>query len=359
MRRVTLAVGSFVVLATLASLGCASASKPSETAKAASPAPAPMAVAAGGGAKEGAPTKEAALDDAAGFSLPNCPPSLADVPVGIAMVTGTVSLPSGKYALGGAKVSLVNALGAEVATTLSDGCGRFRLDGVVAGKYSLTYGVRSFKGTASVDVPLTGTKIDVKVDISLLKVAVFEGEWDHVETILDKMGVPYEKFKARTVGEKDLSKYHVVFINCGNIQDKDVPQAVQTKLTDYVAGGGALYVSDRSLPYLLKAFPSTIKPNAQEGSQGVRKFNIVDVQLGSYLRGTISMPINYNLGAWRRLEKDQPLATLPLLRDQQTLEPAAVTFLHGKGFVGYTTFHDEAQMNDAMLYSLVFFVSRM
>ena len=77
------------------------------------------------------------------------------------------------------------------------------------------------------------------------------------------------------------------------------------------------------------------------------------------MRGSVAIPLNYNLGGWRRLQKIQPLTTLALLRDSQFQEPSIVTFMHGAGFVGYTTFHDEAQMNDGMTYSLVFFITRM
>ncbi len=307
----------------------------------------------------GAPVVPGANDALNNFVLPPCPPSLADLPVGVATVTGTVQTPSGAYALAGAKVTLVNSAGAEVGSTLSDGCGRFRLDSVVAGKYTVKFGVRTFKGSAAVDVPITGTKVTLKADVSFIKIAVFEGEWDHIEKILAKIGVPFTKFPARSVGQQDLSKFNVVFINCGETNDSTVTANDKKKLTDFVDGGGALYVSDRAVPYLTQTFPGAINAGENSGPAGMRKGNVIDVQLGSFLRGSVAIPLNYNLGGWRRLSKNQPATTFTLLRDSESQEPSIVTFFHGSGFVGYTTFHDEAQMNDGMTYSLIFFITRM
>ena len=293
------------------------------------------------------------------FVLPACPPSLADLPPSVGTVSGTVMTPSGAYALGAAKVTVVSSSGTEMGSTFSDGCGRFRLDGIPAGKYSLKFGVRTFKGTAAVDVPFTGTKVVLKADASFLKIAVFQGEWDHIEKILDKVGVPYTKFPARSVAKQDLSKFNVVFINCGETNDSDVTATDKKKLVSFVDGGGALYVSDRAVPYLTQSFPDAINAGVNDGEAGIRKANVIDVQLGSFLRGAIGIPINFNLGAWRRLKINQPPTTLALLRDAQTQEPTIVTFFHGSGFVGYTSFHDEAQMNDGMTYSLIFFITRL
>ena len=190
------------------------------------------------------------------FVLPPCPPSLADLPSGVGTVTGSVQTPSGAYALAGASVSVVNGSGVEVGKTMTDGCGRFRVDGIAPGKYKLAYGVRTFKGSTALDVGATGAKITVKADASFLKIAVFQGEWDHVEKILDKIGVSYTKFPARTVAKQDLSKFNVVFINCGETNDDDVTPADQKKLQNFVDGGGALYVSDRAIPYITQSFPT-------------------------------------------------------------------------------------------------------
>jgi hypothetical protein len=291
------------------------------------------------------------------FKVPPCPPA-PNMAIGTA-VQGTLYMPKGDMALGGAKVTLTNALGVDQGTTYSDGCGRFVIGGVVPGLYKVKFAVRTFKGEQSVNVPATGVSMDFRVDIKFLQVAVFQGSWDHVEKILDKVGVPYTLLPNAKLETTDLSKFNIVFINCNETSESTVSSTVKEKLKSFVGGGGALYVSDRALPYILATWPGQVSAAKEWGNAGTRKHSIFDIQLGSYLRGALQVPIIYDLGGWRRLEKIQPATTLPLLRDAQTQEPAIITFAYNGGFVGYTTYHQGAQMNDAMTFSLVFFVTRL
>lgn len=292
------------------------------------------------------------------WKLPPCPPVFQGVTFG-AGVTGTLLMPKGDMALGAARVTLVNALGVEQATTVSDGCGRFRFDAVLPGIYKVKFAVRTFRGESSVNVPAGGTHVDLRVDIKFLQIGVFQGSWDHVEKILDKVGVPYQLLPNNKLESTDLSKFNIVFINCNEIIESAVSAKVKEKLKGFVNGGGALYVSDRALPYILATWPGQVNAQGNTGNSGTKKHTIFDFQLGSYLRGALSAPIIYDMGAWRRLQKDQPSTTLALLRDEKTQEPAIVTFASGGGFVGYTTYHQGAQMNDAMTFSLVFFITRL
>ncbi|MBI2391630.1 MAG: carboxypeptidase regulatory-like domain-containing protein [Deltaproteobacteria bacterium] len=292
------------------------------------------------------------------FKLPPCPPMYSGLTFG-AGVTGTVLMPKGDMALGAAKVTLVNSLGAEQATTITDGCGRFRFDAILPGVYKVRFAVRTFKGESSVNVPAGGTHVDVRVDVKFLQVGVFQGSWDKVEKILDKVGVPYQLFPNNKLESTDLSKFNIVFINCNETSESTVPAKVKEKLKAFVNGGGALYVSDRALPYVTATWPGQVNGGTNSGNTGTHKHTVFDFQLGSYLRGALTVPIIYDLGGWRRLSKDQPGTTLALLRDEKTQEPAIVTFASGGGFVGYTTYHQGAQMNDAMTFSLVFFITRL
>lgn len=312
------------------------------------------------GALPGTPTPSTAGDMAEGlnFKLPPCPPMFNGVTFG-AGVTGTLLMPKGDMALGAAKVTLINALGAEQATTVSDGCGRFRFDAVIPGVYKVRFAVRTFKGESSVNVPVGGTHVDLRVDIKFLQIGVFQGSWDHVEKILDKVGVPYQSFPNQKLETADLSKFNIVFINCNETSESTVSANVKERLKGFVNGGGALYVSDRALPYLLATWPGQVNAQGNIGNAGTKKHTIFDFQLGSYLRGALTVPIIYDMGAWRKLNKEQPAGTLALLRDEKTQEPAILTFASGSGFVGYTTYHQGAQMNDAMTFSLVFFITRL
>jgi hypothetical protein len=267
-------------------------------------------------------------------------------------------LPSGAMPLGGARVTLRDSNGNQVGFGVTDGCGRFRVDGVAPGTYTLDYGVRTFQGKSTVVVGPTGAQTEVKVDAALLKIAVVQGSWDHIESILDRMGVPYDKFPENGVGQLELSKYAILFLNCGRAFTT-TPDGERTKIQKFVDGGGALYVSDLAYPYIANAFPNAISLGAHDGPMGTRKTTIADVQLGAYLRGAATIPIFYDLRGWERLSKQQPASVLVLARDAETEEPAIVTWAQGKGFVGFTTFHQQAQMNEPMVMSLVYFITRM
>lgn len=306
----------------------------------------------------GATVPGGGVADGLNFKLPPCPPMYSGLTFG-AGVTGTVLMPKGDMALGAAKVTLVNSLGAEQATTITDGCGRFRFDAILPGVYKVKFAVRTFKGESSVNVPAGGTNVDIRVDVKFLQIAVFQGSWDKVEKILDKVGVPYQLFPNNKLESTDLSKFNIVFINCNETSESTVSAKVKEKLKAFVNGGGALYASDRSLPYVTATWPGQVNAATASGNNGTHKHTVFDFQLGSYLRGALTVPIIYDLGGWRRLSKDQPGTTLALLRDEKTQEPAIVTFASGGGFVGYTTYHQGAQMNDAMTFSLVFFITRL
>jgi hypothetical protein len=365
---------------------CAGAAKNEAPKPSAGTSPTVAKVAAGGGAREnydgptvptsipglptsipglpplpgGAPTPGSAGDIAEGLNwkLPPCPPMFPGVTFG-AGVTGTILMPKSDMALGAARVTLVNALGAEQGTTVTDGCGRFVFGAVIPGLYKVKFAVRTFRGESSVNVPAGGVHVDLRVDVKFLQVGVFQGAWDKVEKILDKVGVPYQLLPNNKLESTDLSKFNIVFINCNEIIESAVTPKLKEKLKAFVNGGGALYVSDRALPYILATWPGQVNAQGNIGNAGTKKHTIFDFQLGSYLRGALSAPIIYDMGAWRKLQKDQPSTTLALLRDEKTQEPAIVTFASGGGFVGYTTYHQGAQMNDAMTFSLVFFITRL
>ena len=303
------------------------------------------------------PLTRMGVSPGAGFKLPPCPPSAADLPVNIGGVSGTISVPSGTYPLGGARVGLFNSGGIPVGSTVTDGCGRFAFNGVAPGSYRLVYGIRSFGGETPVDVPpwMATSRLDIRVDPQRLSVGVIRGGWDNVESVLDRLGLAYTAYDAGALLGVEPYKHRILFIACGA---GGYSNEAADKIRAYVGSGGALYVSDLSLPYISAAFPQAILPG-ENGDSAIRTSYIFDAQLLGYLRGSASIPLNYNLGGWQRLKRVQPPTTLALLRDSETQEPAIATFFFGAGTVGYTTFHEEAQMNEAMDWSLVFVITRL
>jgi hypothetical protein len=310
-------------------------------------------------AAPGSPSAAGGAFDGADYKLPECPAELPDMPPVFGRVTlkGHVWMPSGTSPLGGARITLTSAAGVQSGFGVSDGCGRYRVDGVAPGSYTAEFGVRTFRGRSTVVVAPTGGAVDLKVDVSLFKIAVISGQYDHVEKILTRMGVPYDTYPENGVAGVDFTKYAIAFLDCGAVPSAP-PEAGKAKLRAFVEGGGALYVSDLAHPWITQTF-GLPKIADQQGPGGTRKTTIADLQLGAYLRGVAQVPIFFDLAGWARPAKEQPSSVLVLARDGQTEQPAILTYAQGKGLVGFTTFHHQAQMNQPMIMSLEFFVSRL
>lgn len=314
--------------------------------------------------------------------LPPCPAASPLQPTS-AGVAGTLRTPSGAFPLSGATVALLTPTGAPAAQTATDGCGRFQLAGVAPGPYTLRYGLRSLGGFAplslaaassggsalglplplplSVPIPLPGgigpTILDPLLDTTGLQAGVVRGDWDHVELLLAKMGIPYVMYEADALKGDAPYQHRMLFIACGAAS---IPEQAEGKLESYVTGGGSLYASDLAIPYIGEVFEGAIEYDySSRGDSGTRPAYVVDPELQVALRGAAKIDLTYDLGGWQRLAVNQPPGTLPLLRDVATNEPGAVTFQRGAGVVKYTTFHVEAQVSEAEETALVYMISRM
>jgi hypothetical protein len=90
------------------------------------------------------------------------------------------------------------------------------------------------------------------------EVLVIQGEFDSVEDVLFRLGIPYtlETYeKLRKSPKNPFAGYVVVFANCGSAGDW-IPPLVE-KVQAYVSSGGYLFVSDLCVPHLIRhAFPT-------------------------------------------------------------------------------------------------------
>ncbi|MFO0726685.1 MAG: choice-of-anchor D domain-containing protein [Myxococcota bacterium] len=95
------------------------------------------------------------------------------------------------------------------------------------------------------------------------RVAVVWGEWDHMESILGTIGIPYAFYgqneQARLLLDPaELARYDIVFLNCG-MDDSLLSTSPGTGLLQsFVAMGGSVYGSDWAYDPLERAWPAAI-----------------------------------------------------------------------------------------------------
>ncbi len=320
------------------------------------------------------PLTEPARMQAKATRLPPCPAASPFSPGGLG---GTLRTPSQRYPISGAAISLINPAGAAVATTFTDGCGRFGFTGVQPGPYTVRYGVRNlggmmpFTAPASVlgaiptlglpipNIPKPPILIDPPIDIAQLRAGVVHGVFDDVEGMLDRVGIPYTVYDAEDLKESAPYQHRMLFIACGAATYPDDDE-LKSKLNNYVMTGGSLYVSDLAISYVGETFPGAVNYSYENrGSSGTRKAYVLDPALKGAVKDQATIDVTYDMGGWQRLDVEQPPSTQTPLRDTETDEPLAVAFTVGAGLVQYTTFHEEPQTSEGQELALVYMITRM
>lgn|SRR3989344_2029614 len=95
------------------------------------------------------------------------------------------------------------------------------------------------------------------------EIVVVRGQYDHIETLLDTMKLPYELISPKEVASHNGGR--VMFVNCSSYDciDKKTKDTVK----EFVNDGGRLVTTDWSLGFVLGIFPGKykkIKDTAQE-----------------------------------------------------------------------------------------------
>jgi hypothetical protein len=307
----------------------------------------------------------------------------SEVGPGNGRVEGRVCAPDGTTWLSGAEV-FIELPGGDRISSSTDGQGRWALEGVPPGTWDVHVRAGSFESIIVVVVDEDETTVvlpdsECAIDQDV-KIAVVEGIWDDVRTVLVDVGIEEGIITDFSTGwayellgdPAYLATFDIVMINCGADEYEYVGDAtLQQNLIEYVEAGGSLYVSDLAYDVVEIAFPDALdfygadetQDSAEVGAQMELMGTIVDPSLSSAI-GTSQIDVNYPLAYWAIME-DEAADTRVYIRgtgetlDGEYLSDIAhtVSFRRGEGKVVFSSFHQEPGINvlqEQVLQLLVF-----
>lgn len=335
-------------------------------------------------------------------------------PCGYGSVKGLICSPSDKSYVAGATVTLTvvdcDGTTKEISTkTAADGsyslaqvpCGSHTAL-VTAGKFSASYTVAV---TAGQETDLSGVGTRLCFTANSAKIAVWWGQWDEQNGILDKLGFNYTYYNYKAdwmadVPPKDipacqalqdlseLKKYDILFFNCGSEVKEWISAfpSIAKNLRTFVEEGGSIYGSDLAWASVEAPFPDAIDfygktdlpggpsndgPQVVEGNQKAPA-TIVDPALAAFV-GATSFQSSYGPGPLIAIQDPGPGTTVhvttkvkipnPAYNSNPFLPkfldftgPAVVSHkppnLPNAGRVVYTTFHNDEQA-DALMQNIL------
>ena len=294
-------------------------------------------------------------------------------------ITGRICDPSGGGWIVGAYVyTMIDTDGdGEGDTKVEDSTdefGRYRLSGLPIYR---DYEVVAVKGsfTASYEVSVREGTTEIPDDECALdppNIAVVTGDFDHIEDIIDEMGLEFTEFRG-TGGSTEyrdfltdsaaMSEFDIIFVNCGASTEwlTTHREEIRGNLRGFVEAGGSLYASDWAYYFVELPFPGKIDfygddssaGDAQYGWLGLVTANVVDPVMQAIV-GSTSASINFDLSSWAVSESLSPDVDVLLQANVEVMDlwggrsvipnaPIAARFDMGAGRVIYTAFHNEHQ----------------
>jgi len=246
-------------------------------------------------------------------------------------VEGKVMANNGTKPIGGAIVFTIDSNN-KVYHTYSDANGNFSL---AAPEGSTTLHIQTGGGqNFRTEIPITVKKnetITIPVTESKLtqvaKIAYVKGSYDEIEDIITALGytateITYQDLKNLT----KIAQYDIIFLNCGSRGTSQTGNTtpsndalVYTNLSTFVANGGSLYSSDWASAYLVGGDTNTTACNAPGGFINDNLLCLKNTgTAGMYAGCTVSnsalataigfntLDINYDLGAWEKIQTYDP-----------------------------------------------------
>lgn len=250
--------------------------------------------------------------------------------------------------------------------------GFYTLNDLPEGEHIVYVSKGSFTKEVVVDV-LPGTT-ELPFDVCALEqpsIAVVDGAFDHIEQILEELGIEYTLYDDNTASSmfgnlEQMETYDIIFINCGS--NADVLNASDehklNNVRDFVNNGGSIYASDHAAFSIGYAFPDEVQFHGFFGVESTVEANIIDPTMQTILESS-GATIDYDLSGWMIIDSISSNVEVLVSGDVQLLSyehrtdiPLAVRYDRGEGTVVYTTFHNETQGTtfavDKLLQEMIF-----
>jgi hypothetical protein len=285
-------------------------------------------------------------------------------------IVGTVTHKDGRTPIFGATVTAESESG-EIYTTESAADGTFAFPDLEDGIYTLTSVKGAFKGKeTTVEVKDGRTMERQKIPAGAkVKIKVVPGDYDKIGLIINRLGYDYDELTDDDLADfSALDGADMLFLNCGSDTSGADTFAVQQNLRDFVSAGGYLYASDWEYKYVQATWPDAIDFYEEDGYSEVGPVQFIsahatDDDLALYLSSD-NVVIEFDLGGWIIMNGVASTTSVLVeghveLSDGDTLpdRPLMAYFEHGDGVVAYTSFHNEAQLTDAVRTILIYFIT--
>jgi hypothetical protein len=174
-------------------------------------------------------------------------------------------------------------------------------------------------------------------------VVVVAGCYDHVESVLGALEVPYALVQPEQVERLDLRPEQLLIVNCPG----EVPGAAIGRIRRFVEAGGSLFTTDWALKHVIEpAFPGVLAFSRQPTPDDVVRIEVKDHD-NIYLQGVLDGQddpqwwlegSSYPITVVDR-ERVQVLITSRELEEKYGEAPVAVWFRWGEGDVFHMISH--------------------
>jgi actin-like ATPase involved in cell morphogenesis len=186
-------------------------------------------------------------------------------------------------------------------------------------------------------------KEETTATLESLRIGVSPRGCDDAGAILRRLGLKYKDRPNLSFAQpRTVAQHDVLFINClcdptqmfggGTICN---PRKNKRALSNFVARGGVLYVSDYAYENVSTIFPRKITFQGKVGPQGTYTLQVVDPEMQKVVGRTTKGLFGPAYVVVKSVSAD---CTVHMTRGS---EPVLVSFPHGDGHVIYTSFHND------------------